>query len=490
MLTCLNACACTPKQMPDPEPGPFIRYASDIALQSKILGRAVNFDILLPADYLSEPDKRYPVVYMCHGYGDNNKSWNDKWLKVEEKVNSLEAEGLEPMIYVFPNAFKSYYVNRYTGKFNYMDMFIEELIPYIDKTYRTIPDREHRATVGYSMGGFGACVLPEKHPETFLVSVPLSMSFRTDAQYMTESQDGWNGQWGSIFGGEGLSGEGRLTDYYKAHCPLHQFTAENHDQLSKVRWFLHCGDDEEQLLIANDDLHVMMRDNGYDHEYRVADGAHTGGYWRACLNEVLPYIQFCFNGGKQWERTDRTPQVQQITLDGNSCFVSSEYAAKGTGTAVYLTHKGLSPEVVKDIMSICQRGSSAKSFVIMPCDLNAKTLKDWMAFYEQKYDVSGKQAIAIGDAGSAVYELGDKFSRIYFENASVCEDPSAITLDPSVFYYIGQTDNGPHYRDMCGMYKACKAQGAQFEYRVRNDGPDAEKSLLEAFEIMKSYLKF
>ena len=57
------------------------------------------------------------------------------------------------MIFVMPQGFRSYYTNDFAGTFRYQDMFIQELIPLIDNQYRTIADREHRATMGYSMGG-------------------------------------------------------------------------------------------------------------------------------------------------------------------------------------------------------------------------------------------------------------------------------------------------------------------------------------------------
>ena len=213
--------------------------------------------------FRSSPGKRYPVVYMLHGFGDNRKSWNSQYLRVETKVKELEKEGLEPMIYIFPDGYNSYYCNTYDSAFKYMDMFVDEFVPYIDKTYRTIADREHRVAIGYSMGGFGAMVLPLKNPDVFGLSVPLSMSFRTDEQYTTEGpQSGWDKQWGSIFGGLGTTGEARLTDYYKSHCPFYQFVQENKLKLSTLKLFLHCGDDEEQLLIANDDLHIQLRENG------------------------------------------------------------------------------------------------------------------------------------------------------------------------------------------------------------------------------------
>lgn len=463
-------------------------------MESKILERNINLSILLPADYVSNEKQEYPVVYMLHGFGDNHTSWNDKWLKVEAKINELEDKGLPPMIYVFPEGFNSYYSNRYTGRFNYMDMFIEELVPYIDKTYRTIPDRTHRAVIGYSMGGFGAMVLPLKHPEVFGTSAPLSMSFRTDEQYMSESQDGWNTQWGSIFGGEGEKGEGRLTDYYKEHCPFYQFTPENINELSAVNWFLHCGDDEEQLLIANDDLHIQLRENGYAHEYRVGEGAHTGSYWRTCLNEVLPYI--ATNMGIYTAQTDNSPEVEDIVLNSDGTFTSDGYknAEVKDGTAIYLAHDGIEDQLVKDIISIMQRGVSVKQYAILPCDLSIKQLAQWMEGYKQLYNVgktiSQSQVLGLGEAGKEAYALKSSFSRLYFDNANLLDDETLLEADADKFWYMSQTDDGPYYKDMGGLYKACKKSGAEFQYRVRNGISDERNNILNAIKELKPYINY
>jgi enterochelin esterase-like enzyme len=64
------------------------------------------------------------------------------------------------MIYVMPVGFNSYYVNKYNGQFPYMDMFVDELVPLVDSLFRTKPDPNHRAVMGYSMGGYGAMIMP------------------------------------------------------------------------------------------------------------------------------------------------------------------------------------------------------------------------------------------------------------------------------------------------------------------------------------------
>ena len=499
ILCGLTACtANAQEQLPDTS-GRFVRYAGGMSVRSEILGENVAFDILLPADYTDGSAKEYPVVYMLHGYGDDNKAWNDKWLRIESKVEELEADGLEPMIYVFPDGSNSYYSNTYDGKFRYMDMFVSEFVPYIDRTYRTIADREHRAVVGYSMGGFGAMVLPMKHPEMFSISVPLSMSFRTDEQYMSEPQNGWNSQWGSIFGGVGSSGEGRITEYYKEHCPFYQFIPENKEILSQVRWFLHCGDDEEQLLIANDDLHVQMHEYGFAHEYRVGDGAHTSDYWRNTLDEVLPYIQFVMNGGTDWQWTDMVPDVQEVELGEDGTFASAAYSQnqEAPATAFYIVYEGFDDSLVKDIISVIQRGITSRPYMILPCDVSEKPLADWIAGYESEYGIGGspeyRQAAAFGEGGRETFGCQSMFSRLYFDDADLTGGNGEVQAIEGIFYYIGQTDDDRFCRDMGALYKSCKAldpDGADFEYRVRNSSDDIRKSVLEGVEKMKPEIRF
>ena len=317
------------------------RFTSNQPFHSEMLNMDLPYAVVLPADYDAMTEKSYPVIYLTHGIGCTPDDWNDKYIQFENALNQLEGEGVGDFIYIFPTGLNSYYSNTYDGKFPYMDMFIQEFIPFIDGKYRTIADREHRATIGFSMGGFGAMVLPLKNTDTFCFSAPLSMSFRTDEMYLEEPLKWWNEQWGSIFGGVDQEGEGRLTDYYKAHCPYYQFTKENLEELSKVKWFIHCGDDEERLLIANDDLHIQMRDNGYTHEYRVGDGGHTGRYWRGCLLDVIPYIDAMMNG-----KSHPGQNLDEIVIP------SKVRCNENGGIVIYIAHEGLKRRTVKDIVDL------------------------------------------------------------------------------------------------------------------------------------------
>ena len=491
VLAASSCGSCTKsRKLPPVDPVDLPRYNTGLTFNSKVLGTMVAYDILLPEGYNEETSRRYPVVYCFHGYGDDNTSWNGTYMACEAKIKSLEADGLEPFIYVFPNGWKTYWCDRYDGTFPYMTMLATEFVPMIDANYRTIADREHRATIGYSMGGFGAMVSAMKHPELFSMSAPLSMSFRTDEQYMSESQSGWDNQWGKVFGGVGQSGEGRITEYYKAHCPLHQFTPQNKNKYSSVRWFITCGDDEQQLLFANDDLHVMMREGGYPHEYRVGNGGHSTSYWKRALEEILPWFSALMAGEKGWQRTLRVPDVPAgCTFNSEGVYLSEGYAASGkTGaTALYLAYDGLQSEWIRDAMAILQRGASSKKFVILPCNLAVRTLSEWVAYYKDIYPADTMQGLAIGAAGSELMQKQSLFSALYFESAVIRGD---ITVSAEKSYYIGDSDDGDSYTTSNALYKACKRGGATFEYRCRNRLDDARENFLTGIEYIKAELYF
>ena len=493
LLACtaiLVSCGCQKKrELPPIDPPAIQQYAQDIVLNSQVLRTTVKYSIYLPASYASNPDKRYAVVYMLHGYGDNNNSWNGEWLHANNKIDDLTAKGMGEMIYVYPQGFRTYYCNRYDGTYSYMDMFVNELIPLIDKTYRTIPDKQHRAITGYSMGGFGAVALAEKHPELFIASAPLSMSVRTDWQYMEESQDGWNSQWGKIFGGFGQSGQGRITEYYKQHCPLHYFNAGNKEALSTVHWYFICGDNEENLLYANDELHGILRDNGYEHSYRVVNGGHSSSVWMPALDEVLPMFDYYMNGGNMWspdEEPGFTPGSVETEEDGS--YLSPAYKEKKEGTAVFIAHNNLSKEDLQTLMAACKGQSSKDAYALLPCDTAQKTLQAWMEEWGAKYPHQKKYVLGVGEGAREALALpSNTFSRSYYLNPAV---GSTLQVAEDQEIYFAGTELDTHYRDMDKLYIACKDNKAAFEYRVVRAYKNPSLNLYNSLKSILSYITF
>ncbi|MCA9139611.1 MAG: sulfatase-like hydrolase/transferase [Planctomycetales bacterium] len=138
---------------------------------SKIAGEDVGYSILLPKDYDSSA-KRYPVVYYLHGGRPGSES---KSVTLADKIVELrEQHHLDPVIYVFVNGGPVSHYNvpdriGIPGKPDARgaDVFIQELIPHIDSTYRTIASRTHRGLEGFSQGGRGTMRLSLRYPELF-----------------------------------------------------------------------------------------------------------------------------------------------------------------------------------------------------------------------------------------------------------------------------------------------------------------------------------
>jgi enterochelin esterase-like enzyme len=492
------ATSCDKPDPPGPEPE-FVRYNKDIIMQSKVLNASIKYSVYLPDNYLSDTTTRYGVVYLLHGLGDDNNSWNGVYLRVSSLISDMENAGeISKMIYVMPQGFRTYYVNRHTGTYNYMDMFVQELVPHIDKTLRTVADRDHRAVVGYSMGGYGAMILPSKHPELFSVSVPLSMSFRTDKQYMTEPSGGWDGQWGYIFGGEGRMGQARLTPYYKEHSPFYFFNPETAASFGNVKYFLDCGDDEEQLLVANDTLHVLMRSLGIEHEFRVRNGAHTSDYWRKAMYEVLPYIENSFNGLKYKE--EETVQAgiaeyefRQILTEscGARLYYPADYNETSGYTALYYVYSDMGQDFtdksITQIKSVCDN----KGYVLVTCNSDSlaaygMNLRDVIGAAEKEFTSNGtRKGLGILDGGEILFNASARdesvFTSVYLAEAAM-DDPD-VNPSHGVTYYFCVSDQSRYYVAADLLYRYCKEHDINYEYRVYN-GVESANSVLYAISLL------
>ena len=270
---------------------PQARLLESLRFNSSLLNQAVNYSIYLPPDYYVS-NRRYPVVYLLHGYGDNETGWvqfGEADRIADDKIKTGE---LPPMIIVMPNGGATFYINDYQNKVRYEDMFVQELIPHIDSSFRTRTQREYRAISGLSMGGFGSLVLAMHHPDLFGSCAALSASARTDEVFAAIPDERYNVQFAPVFSGP-AKGEDRLTLTWKRNSPINLAKSAPESDLSKVRWYLDCGDDDA-LSVGNAQLHIALLDRKIPHEYRVRDGAHTWTYWRTGLPDALKFMAESF----------------------------------------------------------------------------------------------------------------------------------------------------------------------------------------------------
>ena len=153
------------------------------SLKKNLIGdtnrRAVT--VYLPPGYSKNPRKRYPVVYLLHGFAADHRAFMagvysnmDTRLSMDSLING----GLvKEMIVVTPNARNafdgSFYANSITTG-NWEDFIYRDLVSFIDHRYRTIRNRSGRGIAGHSMGGYGALWIGMRHPETYSAIYALS----------------------------------------------------------------------------------------------------------------------------------------------------------------------------------------------------------------------------------------------------------------------------------------------------------------------------
>ncbi len=130
--------------------------------------------VYLPPSYKANPKRRYPVVYLLHGFTDSDAKlygFEKHWMSLPDVLNKAFAEGKqEEMIFVTPNAFTRFQGSMYSSSVttgNWEDFVAKELVAYIDNKYRTLPTAASRGLAGHSMGGYGAMRIGQKYPEVF-----------------------------------------------------------------------------------------------------------------------------------------------------------------------------------------------------------------------------------------------------------------------------------------------------------------------------------
>ena len=130
--------------------------------------------VYLPPGYGTDVNRRYPVVYLLHGYGLRAERWMT-FARIEAGANqamtgSGTGERAREMILVNPDAYSLYDGSMYSSSVTAGDwetFIAEDLVAYIDSHYRTIANRMSRGVAGHSMGGYGTVRLGMKRPDVF-----------------------------------------------------------------------------------------------------------------------------------------------------------------------------------------------------------------------------------------------------------------------------------------------------------------------------------
>jgi S-formylglutathione hydrolase FrmB len=133
-----------------------------------------DVSIYLPPSYGKSPRRRYPVLYLLHGFTDSDARWfglkGSHFVHVPTAVDAAFAAGAREMIIVMPDAFTKYGGSMYSSSAvtgDWEAFVTQDLVKYVDSHYRTIAKRDSRGLAGHSMGGYGTMRIGMKHPGLF-----------------------------------------------------------------------------------------------------------------------------------------------------------------------------------------------------------------------------------------------------------------------------------------------------------------------------------
>src|SRR5262245_32223586 len=143
------------------------------SLEGNLEGDSPDRDVLvyLPPSYVADQNRRFPVVYLLHGYGGRETTFTERLANLPESADRLDAaEGFSSAIYVMPSAYSLHKGSMYSDSVttgNWERFIAEDLVAYVDSHYRTLPTRMSRGLAGHSMGGYGAVRIGMKRPDVF-----------------------------------------------------------------------------------------------------------------------------------------------------------------------------------------------------------------------------------------------------------------------------------------------------------------------------------
>jgi S-formylglutathione hydrolase FrmB len=130
--------------------------------------------VYTPPGYDDEPERRYPSVYVIQGYSGLVTSWSNRRPfrpSFPEEADAVFADrAASPAIVVYVDAWTAYGGSQFVdspGTGRYHSYLCDEVVPYVDARYRTLPAPEHRGIAGKSSGGFGAMITPMLRPDLF-----------------------------------------------------------------------------------------------------------------------------------------------------------------------------------------------------------------------------------------------------------------------------------------------------------------------------------
>jgi enterochelin esterase-like enzyme len=222
---------------------------------SEVFGKPHEYAIYLPPCYDEENNKtKYPVIYLFHGWPMDENHWIS--LGIVAAANRLIQSGeLPPFIIAMPRGDKEGIYNRTSGgDKSFEGAMVDEFIPYIDKTYRTLRQSGYRAVGGISRGGVWALEIAFRHPELF----------------------------------SSVGAHSAALGVNNAAADFDPFDLASTAPIESLRFFVDSGS-TDWTRTTSAQLSKLLEVRHIPHTYTVAAGDHLDSYWSS---QVEAYLKF------------------------------------------------------------------------------------------------------------------------------------------------------------------------------------------------------
>jgi S-formylglutathione hydrolase FrmB len=311
------------------------------ALRGNLVGDSTRrpVQVYLPPSYPRETARRYPVVYLLHGFQGSYQQWmaGGKVWNIRDAMDGLIAAGkVREMILVMPDARNKYGGSFYTNSpttGNWEDFLADDLVSFIDKKYRTLARSSSRGIAGHSMGGYGALRLAMKHPDTFGAVYGLSAACLGWGGDLSTENPEWDktlglGDFADLKPGEGksymaqaylalaaawspnpdktpllvdlpVSGLGRerkrvedVCARWSANMPVAMVDQyrSNLARLRGIAFDVGSRDQFSHIPLSNRDFARALRRNGIAHTFEEHDGDHNSRAAERMETRLLPFF--------------------------------------------------------------------------------------------------------------------------------------------------------------------------------------------------------
>lgn len=254
-----------------------------VQFHSNLINATLPYNVILPPDYRQSKTTRYPVLYLLHGWAGHYSDW-------ATRTNVANYAAQYRMIIVMPEGNDSWYVDGVPIKTasgerpgdKYESYLIKEVLPDVDKRYRTIQSRYGRGIAGLSMGGYGAIKFGLKYPSTFAFAGSMSgaLAAATWTEDDLKSVKAVYDSLPPVFGAAG-------SDVRKANDIFQIAQGLSASRIAAMPYFYLDSGTEDFFFEGNHRFGELLHEKKIPHEYRELPGDHSWQYWDRQVREVL-----------------------------------------------------------------------------------------------------------------------------------------------------------------------------------------------------------